>query len=149
MTAGPAIALIDALDAHRGIVCAVGAGGKKSVLYQLVREHAGRFALTTTVHMTEFPEDLPVERIVDDEPLLRNRVLSAGRSGSVAYACPSNKAGRHAGVSPEIVRALHDDGEFDATFVKADGARMRWIKAPEKGEPVVVPGTDIVGTGDR
>jgi probable selenium-dependent hydroxylase accessory protein YqeC len=137
-------ALIEALDAYRGVICAVGAGGKKSVLYQLVREHAGHFALTTTVHMAEFTEDLQIERIVDDETMLRERVLAAARSGSVAYACPSKKAGRYSGVSPETIRLLHEEGGFDASFVKADGARMRWIKAPEEGEPLLVPGADVV-----
>ncbi|MCO4811827.1 MAG: putative selenium-dependent hydroxylase accessory protein YqeC [Gammaproteobacteria bacterium] len=136
--------LIEELDAYQGIICAVGAGGKKSVLYQLVREHAGRIALTTTVHMSAFPEDLQVERIVDDETMLPDRVLAAARSGSVAYACPSKKAGRYSGVSPEMIRSIHEDGGFDASFVKADGARMRWIKAPEEGEPLLVPGADVV-----
>lgn len=137
-------ALIEELDAYRGIVCAVGAGGKKSVLYQLVREHAGHIALTATVQMTEFPEDLPVERIVDDETMLRDRVLAAARSGSVAYACPSKKAGRYSGVSPETIRSIHEEGGFDASYVKADGARMRWIKAPDAGEPMLVQGADVV-----
>jgi probable selenium-dependent hydroxylase accessory protein YqeC len=136
--------LIEALNAYRGIVCAVGAGGKKSVLYQLVREHAGHFALTTTVRMTRFPEDFEAERIVDDETMLADRVLAAARSGSVAYACQSKKTGRHSGVAPEMIRSLHEQGGFDASFVKADGARMRWIKAPKAGEPVLVPGADVV-----
>lgn len=137
-------ALIDLLGARSGVVCAVGAGGKKSVLYQLVREHDGRFALTTTVHMTEFPEDLPADTVIDDEPDLRRRVLVAARSRSVAYACPSQKPGRHAGVAPAMIRALHEEAGFAATFVKADGARMRWIKAPAEGEPVLPPGADVV-----
>ncbi len=141
---GIAPALIDLLAARRGIVCAVGAGGKKSLLYQLAREHSGRAALTATVHTTEFPEELQMERIVEDEGSLRERVLAADRAASVAYACPAQKPGRHAGVSAETIRAIHTDGGFDATFVKADGARMRWIKAPEGDEPRVVPGADLV-----
>lgn len=142
--AAQSLDLIDALEAYDGIVCAVGAGGKKSVLYQLVREHPGRVALTATAHTTGFPDDLPVEPIVDDEPNLRERVLAADRSRSVAYACPSGKPGRYAGVSAATVRSLHEDGGFAATYVKADGARMRWIKAPAENEPVTVPGADLV-----
>ena len=136
--------LIDALAAHEGIVCAVGAGGKKSVLYQLAREHPGRLALTATVHTTEFPADLGVEQIIDEDPNLRALVLAADPSRSVAYACPSSKPGRHAGASPATIRAIHDAGGFATTFVKADGARMRWIKAPESDEPMLVPGADLV-----
>lgn len=137
-------ALIDVLEARRGIVCAVGAGGKKSLLYQLAREHTGRFALTATVHTTEFPDDLAVASVIDDEAALPGRVSSVGSSRSVAYACPSNKPGRHAGVSGETIRSIHQAGGFEATYVKADGARMRWIKAPAAGEPVLPPATDLV-----
>ena len=137
-------ALIDALGAREGIVCAVGAGGKKSVLYQLLREHPGHAALTATVHTTEFPADLGVQQIIDDDENLRERLRLADQSGTVAYACPSSKPGRHAGASPATIRAIHDVGGFAATFVKADGARMRWIKAPSADEPVLVPGADIV-----
>ena len=137
-------ALIDALDAREGVICAVGAGGKKSVLYQLAREHPGRVALTATVHTTEFPPDLVAQQFIDEDAKLRERVLAAGPSGPVAYACPSNKPGRHAGASPETIRAIHDDGGFVATYVKADGARMRWIKAPAPDEPILVPGADTV-----
>ncbi len=141
---GHAPVLIDLLAARGGIVCAVGAGGKKSLLYRLMREHPGRAALTATVHTTEFPDDLDVERIVDEETTLRERVLAADRMASVAYACPAQKPGRHAGVSAETIRSIHADGGFEATFVKADGARMRWIKAPDEDEPQIVPGADLV-----
>jgi len=137
-------ALIDALGAHTGIVCAVGAGGKKSVIYQLAREHPGRFALTTTVHTTAYPDDLAVETVIDDDPALSERVLAADASRAVAYACPSTKPGRYAGVAPATIQSLHESGGFAATFVKADGARMRWIKAPGEEEPVLPPGVDLV-----
>jgi len=137
-------ALIDALEAREGIVCAVGAGGKKSVLYQLAREHRGRFALTATVHTTVFPDELGLQSIIDDDAGLPGRLRLADPSRCVAYACPSGKPGRHAGATPETIRAIHDEGGFDATFVKADGARMRWIKAPAPDEPIVVPGAELV-----
>jgi probable selenium-dependent hydroxylase accessory protein YqeC len=137
-------ALIDALDAREGIICAVGAGGKKSVIYQLAREHPGRLALTATVHTTVFPDDLGLQTIIDDDANLAAQVAAADPECSVAYACPSDKPGRHAGAAPETIRAIHDAGGFAATLVKADGARMRWIKAPAADEPIVVPGADIV-----
>jgi probable selenium-dependent hydroxylase accessory protein YqeC len=141
---GQTPALIDVLAARQGIVCAVGAGGKKSLLYRLLAEHPGRAALTATVHTNEFPEELRVERIVDEEATLHERVLGANAAASVAYACPSQKPGRHAGVSATMIRSIHTDGGFEVTFVKADGARMRWIKAPQGDEPQVVPGTELV-----
>ena len=47
-------ALLDLLDASTGVVCAVGAGGKKTLLNHLATTHPGRVALTTTVFMTCF-----------------------------------------------------------------------------------------------
>ncbi len=38
--------LLDLLDARAGIVCAVGAGGKKSLLRHLATAHPGRVAIT-------------------------------------------------------------------------------------------------------
>jgi probable selenium-dependent hydroxylase accessory protein YqeC len=137
-------ALIDLLEAREGIVCATGAGGKKSVLYQLVREHPGRVALTATVPMTGLPADLALEQIVADEAELREQIAALDNSRSVAYACPSNKPGRHGGVSATTIRSIHEECGFAATFVKSDGARMRWIKAPAKNEPATVPGADVI-----
>lgn len=143
MAAQPA-SLIDTLGVREGIVCTVGAGGKKSLLYQLVREHPGRVAMTATSHTTEFPPDLDVEQIVDDEAMLRRRIAAVDPLRSVAYACPSSKAGRLAGVSEEMIRTIHAEGGFAATFVKADGARMRWIKAPGEHEPMVMTAADVL-----
>jgi probable selenium-dependent hydroxylase accessory protein YqeC len=137
-------ALIDALEAHQGIICAVGAGGKKSVLYRLAHEHPGRVALTATVHTTEFPADLGFDLVIDADAKLQQSLLAADTSRSVAYACPSSKPGRHAGASPATIRTIHDAGGFAVTLVKADGARMRWIKAPVPDEPILVPGVDTV-----
>jgi probable selenium-dependent hydroxylase accessory protein YqeC len=137
-------ALIELLEARDGIVCATGAGGKKSVLYQLVREHPGRVALTATVPMTELPADLTIEQIVADEALLRERIATLDDTHSVAYACPSNKPGRRGGVSATTIRSIHEEFGFAATFVKSDGARMRWIKAPATNEPATVPGADVI-----
>ena len=40
--------LLDLLGARSGIVCAVGAGGKKTVLQHLAAAHPGRVAMTAT-----------------------------------------------------------------------------------------------------
>ena len=94
--------------------------------------------------MTELPAGLAIDQIVDDETLLRDRILALDKMHSVAYACPSSKPGRHGGVAAATIRSIHDECYFAATFVKADGARMRWIKAPASNEPATVPGADVV-----
>jgi len=127
--------LLDAFEARSGLICAVGAGGKKTTLYALARRHPGRIALTASVYTTFFPDDLGVVSVIDDETRLAQRVAAHSGANRLAYACPGNKPGRYAGVSPECIRQIHNASGFDATFVKADGARMRWIKAPRPGEP--------------
>jgi probable selenium-dependent hydroxylase accessory protein YqeC len=138
------VSLADLLEAREGIVCAVGAGGKKSALYALASEHRGRVAFTTTVHTLPPPEGLfPVRRLARSGELAR--VLAEFRDERrLAYASPGDKPGRWAAVPGPEVAVLHAELERDLTLVKADGARMRWVKAPGPGEPVLATGTATV-----
>ncbi len=132
--------LLDILCARSGIVCAVGAGGKKTTLYRLLHAHPGRAAFTSTVFTYTFPEDLAAHPIVDAPDRIVARVLAAAQQHPrLAYACPSDKPGRYIGLSPGQVAQCHAQGGFDVTLVKADGARMRVIKAPDEHEPNLVP----------
>jgi probable selenium-dependent hydroxylase accessory protein YqeC len=131
--------LLDLLDARTGIVCAVGAGGKKSVLYHLATRHPGRVATTATVVTPHFPDALGFGVAIAAGDRLFERVAALDPQRKVAYACPSDKADRHAGVSPALVERIHRELAFDATYVKADGARMRWIKAPAPDDVVLPP----------
>ncbi len=137
-------ALIDALDARQGILCAIGAGGKKTTLYALARAHPGRFGLTCTVFMTSFSRTLGVERLVTDARDLPAAVTAAAGGGSLAWARPAEKPGRVGGIPAEEVAACHAAAGFDVTLVKADGARMRALKAPRADEPVVPAEADTV-----
>lgn len=141
--------LLDALAARRGIVCTVGAGGKKTTLHRLVEAHAAagtaRVGLTATVMLAAPPPSLGGERLIGAPETLRAQVPeAAARAPLVVYAQPSPKPGRFAGVAPELVAELHASGGFTVTLAKADGARMRAIKAPAPGEPVLPPGTATV-----
>lgn len=126
-----------ALGVDSGIVCAVGAGGKKSLLYAIAQHAPGRVALTSTVHTTPYPAHLIAQVIVDEEAGLLARMPKFTPTTRLAYAQPSSKANRLAGVSSEIIHSIHHAGHFDLTLVKADGARGRGIKAPKPGEPVI------------
>lgn len=132
--------LARALGVTGGIVCAAGAGGKKSLLYALARAWPGRVGVTATVHMAPFPDDFARAARIAEPSVLRAAVAAVpGRIR--AYACPADKPGRNRGLPPAEVAAIHGLGGFDLTLVKADGARMRHVKAPRPGEPVLVPGT--------
>jgi len=124
-------ALLAALQARSGIVCMIGAGGKKSAMYALAAAYRGRLALTTTVHIPPFPESLIAERVIAaPDEVERCAVAAAQRSARVAYACPAQKPGRFAGVPAETVARIHAAGDFELTLVKADGARRRLLNAP-------------------
>lgn len=138
MTAtGAGGALLDLLDARAGVVCAVGAGGKKSLLRHLAIAHPGRVAVTATVPMTHFEGHPGFAAVVDADQRLPAAVAALDPSLKVVYACPSDKPGRWAGVSEGTVERIHREGRFVATYVKADGARMRFVKAPAAGEPAL------------
>jgi len=129
--------LLDLLDARSGVVCAVGAGGKKSLLRRLAAEHPGRVALTGTVFITHIPDDAGFAIAVAEDADLPGAVARISAAPRVAYACPSEKPDRWGGASAATIKRIHREGGFAATYVKADGARMRWVKAPADDEPAV------------
>jgi len=137
--------LVDALHAHDGVVCMVGAGGKKSTMYRLAQAHGGRVAVTTTVHIPPFPEWLDAAPVVADAVDLEAMVLeqAVGRS-RLAYATRTDKPGRFGGVAAQTVARLHEQARFDVTLVKADGARRRQIKGPGGRVPIVPDQTATV-----
>jgi probable selenium-dependent hydroxylase accessory protein YqeC len=148
MNEAAARAFLDLLEARGGLVCAVGAGGKKSTLYRLIEAHlaagSARIGLTCTVTMAPPPPALGAPVIAEGTELA-GAVARLGRERRVlVYAGPSPKPGRIGGVPPADLARLHADGSFDVTLIKADGARMRWIKAPAAEEPVLPPGTATV-----
>ncbi|MEE9596486.1 MAG: selenium cofactor biosynthesis protein YqeC [Acidiferrobacterales bacterium] len=127
--------LLDALHARTGLVCAVGAGGKKTTLYRLAVSHPGRVALTSTVFIPPFPKDLPMSVIRDNGDRLLESLGHAVDGCCIAYTQRSCKRGRFEGVPTNVVQDIHEKLGFDVTFVKADGARNRLIKAPAEEEP--------------
>jgi probable selenium-dependent hydroxylase accessory protein YqeC len=130
--------LLDLLAARSGTVCAVGAGGKKTTLYHLAVSHSGRTGLTCTVPNTLFPGTLGARLVIAEAGRLRAAVIEAAAAHRlVAFAHPSEKKARYAGVDPELIAEIQDAACFDVLLVKCDGARMRWIKAPEEGEPLI------------
>lgn len=129
--------LLDLLEAREGVVCAVGAGGKKSLLGHLATAHPGRVAITATVFTTYVHEHLGFAVAIEQDADLPAAVARLDPTRSVVYACPGDKAGRRAGVRPATIERIHREGRFVATYVKADGARMRLVKAPADDEPAL------------
>jgi probable selenium-dependent hydroxylase accessory protein YqeC len=142
-TRAAALDLLDQLAARRGLVCVVGAGGKKTTLYRLVEAHlaagSSRVGLTCTVAMAPPPRSIGKPLIAEAANLADELARRRHERPVLVYAQPSSKPGRIGGVPPAVLAGLHADGGFDVTLIKADGARMRWIKAPEEEEPVLPP----------
>lgn len=140
----PADALLDALRCRRGVVFFVGAGGKKSAMYAVARAHPGRVGITATAHTERFPRSLGARVVIADGEQLLQEVSSARDARLVGFARACELPGRHQGVTFEQLERLHEQGGFDLTVVKADGARNRWIKAPAPYEPAVPPWAQFV-----
>jgi len=129
--------LLDLFHARSGIVCAIGAGGKKTILYHLLHSHPGRTAFAATVFTRVFPDTLQVTPVIAEELQLLKQLSLHGDDVRVGLATPSEKSGRYGGLSPALISRIHRERGLDATFVKADGARTRLIKAPKSDEPVL------------
>jgi probable selenium-dependent hydroxylase accessory protein YqeC len=137
--------LLEVLGCRRGVVCAVGAGGKKTTLYRIAGAHPGRVGLTSTVFLAPFPASLDAQQVIAPQDLLVDRVSeTAQRSRMVAFAHPSTKEGRLGGLSREEIATIQQRADFDVLLIKADGARMRFIKAPAEDEPVLPAHVDTV-----
>jgi probable selenium-dependent hydroxylase accessory protein YqeC len=137
--------LLDVLRARSGLVCAVGAGGKKSTLLRLARAHPGRVLVTATTMIGPLREDTPGARVIADPATAAARVAACAREHRLIVAIgPHVKAGRHAGFDPGAIEAMRAAMAADIVLVKADGARMRLVKAPADGEPVLPPAMTVL-----
>ncbi len=129
--------LVDALAAD-GLVCVVGAGGKKTTLWQLAARH-DRAVVTATVRIPIFDQHVSTVAVTAD-PVEALAQADAWPLGLV----PEREDDRYLGYDTETVAAIADSEVPDAVLVKADGARMREFKAPTDAEPQVPANTDTV-----
>lgn len=136
--------LIDIFNAHSGVISCVGAGGKKTTMFRLAEAHAGRVGITATAHIEFFPKNLDATCYIGDEDALLEAISVDHDSRVMAFARPSSRFGRRAGVSVDAIPRFKEAGKFDLMVIKADGARSRFIKAPAEHEPVLSRHTDTV-----
>lgn len=143
--AGKGHDLLDALGARGGIVCMVGAGGKKTAMMRLAALHDGHVGLTATTRVPfRLKRDaVDLVSLADDLGPAEAAGLLAG-SRIAGYAGPRTRHFRLAGMNPVAIAAIHAAAAFDVTYVKADGARMRLAKAHKTGEPTLVPGAATI-----
>ena len=132
--------LLSVLDLSGGVVSLVGAGGKKTTMYELASLFDGRVALTSTSHMFQYDETK-----VDLVTIDRNSTLEFNSDARVvAYAGPTETLNRVGGLMPSQIETIWRKGKYDLVVIKADGARSRMIKAPADHEPLIPDFTQLV-----
>lgn len=135
--------VLDALSARSGVVCVVGAGGKKTTLYTLADEARSEGldpVVTATVRIPIF--DSQVARVcVAERPVT---ALSENDSWPLGLVPERDREDRYAGYPREVVDRIWAAGESDVVLVKGDGARTRELKAPGENEPQIPNSADVV-----
>ncbi len=121
------------------VVCAVGGGGKTSLLERLAREYeseGSRVVLTTTTHV--WPPAVggrPLVLVDSPDEIDRLRQSPGGLSPVVGRGLDG--AGKLVGVPHEWVCRLRDLPWAAAVLVEADGSKGLPLKAPAEWEPVL------------
>jgi len=131
--------LADVLAACDGVVCLVGAGGKKSTIYQLARRSLGRVGITATAHIEPFPREYARAAVVCEDGIVARVRTAASAHRRLAFARPCPNPGRLLGISCDELGQIWREAGFDLCLVKADGARGRILKAPAAHEPAIPP----------
>lgn len=141
--------ILSALRARSGVVCAVGAGGKKTTLYALAERAAsdatpGRPVVTATVRIPIFDPHVDGVAVADDPVAAVERAAEDGATGALGAVPERERADRYRGYDPAAVDALAAAGGADPILVKADGARTRLFKAPGDREPRIPASAETV-----
>ena len=134
--------LTEALARDKGVICLVGAGGKKSCMYHLATTHPGRVLLTSTAHMYPYQAN-KIDRLIEWEENGSDFEL-AEADRVVALASRTDTPKRIGGILEQQLAQTLRQHDFDLCVVKGDGARARWIKAPAVHEPLIPSVADVV-----
>lgn len=130
--------IVNALNAKGGLTCVVGAGGKKTTMYTL-GTRLDRAVLTATVRIPIF--DPHVQQVfVTNDPVA---ALSTVDTWPVGVVPGRDGENRYQGYDPTTVDPIVDT-HATSVLLKADGARTRWLKAPNEREPQLPEKTDTV-----
>ena len=122
------------MEIHRAVAM-VGGGGKSSTMYALAkgaRDAGKRVVVTTTTHMMPHAGIVLTDRLEEIGPLLdKHGIVTLGRFFGAEKL-------EGAGTLLDYKDAA------DVVLMEADGARLRPLKVPKEGEPVIQPGVDAV-----
>lgn len=142
------------------VVSIVGAGGKTSLMYRLVREFVASgvpVVATTTTRLLEPAEGTMPEVVLGEGNASHIEVLRGVVDGrGMALSGRYESGGKIIGHSPEFVDSIRRENPGWAVVAECDGARGKSLKVPEAHEPplpsltstyVVVVGADCMGAG--
>jgi probable selenium-dependent hydroxylase accessory protein YqeC len=140
------------------VVGIVGAGGKTSLMYRLVREFVASnvpVVATTTTRILEPAEGTMPEVVLGEGNASHIEVLRGVVAGrGMALSGRSVSGGKIIGHSPEFVDSVRVENPGWAVVAECDGARGKSLKVPDAHEPplpsltsayVVVIGADCLG----
>lgn len=133
--------LVSALAADSGVVCAVGAGGKKSTLYALAAR-LDRAVVTATVRIPIFDQYVGSVQVTED-PVSAISAASAA-DWPLGLVPERERSDRYRGYQTAQIDEIAAAGGSETVLVKADGARMREFKAPGEREPQLPECADTV-----
>jgi probable selenium-dependent hydroxylase accessory protein YqeC len=122
-----------------GVVSVVGAGGKKSTLYAL-GSALDRAVVTATVRIPIFDDRVETLEVTAD-PADAVRNADGWPLGLVPER--DDDRDRYLGYDTDAIDALASDTDVPI-LLKADGARSRWLKAPNEREPQIPDSSDLV-----
>jgi probable selenium-dependent hydroxylase accessory protein YqeC len=133
--------LIQSLSASDGgVICFVGAGGKKTTLYAISRQYHGRVALTSTSHMFKY-DDRFVDRVIEG---YNGTWVDDEQSRVVAFAGQTDTPNRVGGLKVDHIEEIWRSRKFGLLLIKADGARSLLVKAPAPYEPLIPSFANLV-----
>jgi len=141
--------IVTALGADSGVVCAVGAGGKKTTLYALADRTASEDAgtlpvVTATVRIPIFDGQVERVAVTDDPAAVVREATAAGETGPLGAVPEREGEDRYRGYDPAVVDDIAGVEGAGPVLVKADGARTRLFKAPGEREPQIPDCADTV-----
>jgi probable selenium-dependent hydroxylase accessory protein YqeC len=140
------------------VVSIVGAGGKTSLMYRLVREFVAAgvpVVATTTTRILEPAEGTMPEVALGEGNKSHIEILRGIIEGrGMALSGSREEGGKVIGHSPEFVDSVRRENPGWAVVTECDGARGKSLKVPEAHEPplpsltsvyIVVLGADCLG----
>lgn len=133
----------------RQVISIVGGGGKTSTMFELSKElkDLGKKVLVTTSTSIMMPERDQYDEFLtlQDGRIDEDRLVEAARPGTVTVLVGELiRQDKVKGIEEEIIDYIDNEEIFDYIIVEADGSRMRSIKAPREGEPLIPNSTDTV-----